>query len=317
MSRLFLIVSSILVLSIHVKAQDNPVDTLIRISPQDSLDLIYDGLFSLNEIAAFQAYEDTMNQFSEILFTDPDEKTRKLASHNMIFTLKAALNQPNSFHYGFEGMTAVSIIQPEDAKFRIFTWQFTFNNNTYRYFGAIQMNTEELTIYPLVDYSVVMGDVDRLVTDNERWLGALYYGVKKFNDGERDYYVLFGYDGNNAFSTKKLADVLWFTDSGEIRFGAPLFYVPAEKEGEEDPQPLFRYILEYKKGVTATIRYTDEFDKIMYDNLIPINDQSEGMYFNYVPDGSYQGFIWKKDRFEHVDKVFDFKLEDGEFPDGN
>ena len=316
MKNLLLVIFAGLLLSLPSLAQETSTDSIPAISTQDSLDQIYNGLFTVEDIAAFEAYEDTMNQFSEIMFTDPDEQTRKLASHNMIVTLKAALSLRNSFQYGFDGMSAVSIVMPEDEHFRIFTWQFVFNNNTFRYYGAIQMNADELTLHPLVDYSVVMGDVDRMITDNQRWIGALYYGVKRFNDGERDYYVLFGYDGNNAFSTKKLADVLWFTDEGALRFGAPLFHIPGEVD-KPKPEPLFRYVLEYKKGVTATIRYTNEFDKIMFDNLIPVNDQSEGMYFNYVPDGSYQGFIWEKDRFIHVDKVFDFKLEDGEFPDGN
>ena len=275
-----------------------------------SLSVNAQAQLNASDTLAFEAYEDTINQFSEIMFTAPDEKTRKLASHNMILSLKEALERPLSYEYGFPGLNAISIVQPRDKVFRIFTWQYTFNNNTYRYYGAIQMRSDSLILHPLVDYSVVMDNVERLVTDNERWIGALYYDVVKVSDGKQDYYTLFGYDGNNAFSTKKLADVLWFTEDGEIRFGAPIF-----DTGEKIPA--FRFILEYKKGVTATIRYAEEFGKILYDHLIPADDKSEGMYFNYVPDGSYEGFEWKKGMWQYVEKVFDFKLEDGEFPDGN
>ena len=34
----------------------------------------------------------------------------------------------------------------------------------------------------------------------------------------------------------------------------------------------------------------------------------------YIPDGSYEGFKWKDGQWVHVDKIFDFKLQDGQFP---
>ena len=246
-------------------------------------------------------------------------KERQAASHDIIRTLKTALTKKNSFYYDFANISSISIVKPEDERFRIFTWQFTFNNNTYRYFGALQKNNEDLELYPLVDYSVVMEDVDRMVTDNERWIGALYYDIVKVSDGKTDYYTVFGYDGNNAFSTKKIADVLWFTELGEIRFGAPIFIAPEteneKKEKKEEDAPLFRYILEFKKGVSAGINYSHEHNKIIFDHLIPVDDASKGMYFNYVPDGSYHGFEWVNDQWIFIDKIFHFTLKDGEFPD--
>jgi len=75
--------------------------------------------------------------------------------------------------------------------------------------------------------------------------------------------------------------------------------------------------MEFKKGASAGIRYSHEYNKIVFDHLIPMDDKSEGMYFNYVPDGSYNGFEWKRGNWVYIDKLFNFKLKDGEFPTGN
>ena len=36
--------------------------------------------------------------------------------------------------------------------------------------------------------------------------------------------------------------------------------------------------------------------------------------FTYIPDGDYEGFKWKNGRWVHIDKVFTYKLEDGQAP---
>jgi hypothetical protein len=286
--------TSILTFSLYCLFNLTGLDGFAQISRPDSIRL--------------EAYTDTINALSDEMFTNPDERLRMQANHQIIRTLKNALLIENSFQYGFPELTSISVVQPEDGRFRIFTWQFTFNNNTYRYFGAIQKNNPQLELYPLVDYSVLMDKTERITTDNDHWIGALYYDVVKVSDGKQDYYTVFGYDGNNAFSTKKIADVLWFGEDGGIRFGAPIF-----DTGEKEP--LFRYTMEFKKDVSAGISFSQEYQKIIFDHLIPVDDQSEGMYFNYVPDGSYEGFEWVNGHWSYIDKVFHFTLKDGEFPD--
>lgn len=260
---------------------------------------------------ALRAWEDSINRYCDDLFENPVQRKRQEASNHIISALKTALLTPRSFEFPFDRLESIAIVQPADSAFRIFTWQLAYDNNTYRYFGAIQMNRDSLPLYPLIDYSVLMSDdVSRLVTDNERWYGALYYDIVRVSTDTMHYYTVFGYDGNNAMSTKKVADVLWFTPEGDVRFGAPIFDL-----GEEHPR--FRYVMEFKKGAAAGIRYSREYEKIVFDHLIPINKESEGMYFNYVPDGSYDAFEWNGGSWTIIDKLFHFKLEDGEFPTGN
>jgi hypothetical protein len=259
----------------------------------------------------FQAYEDTLNAYSDSLFNSSSEPNRIFASQAIAKNLTKALKRENSFQYGFPNLKAISVLQAQDQTFKIFTYQLIRKNNTYKYFGAVQMNSPTLQLIPLIDKSDMMDDdVSTLLADNNNWLGALYYNIHKVKVGDQDYYTIFGYDGNNALSTKKIIDVLWFASDGSIKFGAPLFDVK-EKELK------YRFIIEYRKEVAAGANYSDEMKKIIFDHLIPEDPAAEGQYFTYVPDGSYDGFEWKKDRwvfFEHLETQ---KLKDGEFPIGN
>lgn len=263
------------------------------------------------ELSYFKAYEDTINTYSDSLFNSESEKTRKLASYDIIRTLKTALKKDNSYLYAFSNLKAISIVEPEDKTFKIFTWQLILNNNTYKYFGAIQMNSPKLKLFPLLDQSDMLDQTEFpvIISNNEVWIGALYYDIKKVKKGKNVYYTLFGYDGNNVLSTKKIVDVLWFKD-GEVRLGAPIF-----DTGEEELD--CRFIIEYRKGVSASLKYSEEEQKIIVDHLIPENEGGEGQYYTYVPDGSYDGFEWKKGVWVFISKLFNFELQDGEFPMGN
>ena len=55
---------------------------------------------------------------------------------------------------------------------------------------------------------------------NNQWIGALYYQLVTIKRGKRNYYVLFGWDGNNDRSNKKIAEVL--SISRGLTFGAPI-----------------------------------------------------------------------------------------------
>jgi hypothetical protein len=71
--------------------------------------------------------------------------------------------------------------------------------------------------------------------------------------------------------------------------------------------------MEYKKAGNARMNYDKEMDMIVYDHLVSeSNDPSKA--YTLVPDGDYQGFKWVNGRWTQVDKIFDYKLQDGQAP---
>ena len=107
-------------------------------------------------------------------------------------------------------------------------------------------------------------------------------------------------------------DVLSFDDqTGEPVFGAPII---SFKEDTGKIKPIAnRFSIEYKKEARALMNYNPEMDMIIYDHLISEDDQP-GRKETYIPDGDFEGFKWQNGQWVHVDKVFNFSVKDGEFP---
>jgi hypothetical protein len=163
------------------------------------------------------------------------------------------------------------------------------------------MNKKDLQLYPLFDYSDSINRPADTVLTNESWMGALYYNIHQVKaKGGQVYYMLFGWDGNDLLSSKKLIDVLYFDKTGKPKFGAPLF----EFTGEQAAEKPVRFILEYKRDAGITLNYNPEQKMIVFSHLVPPNDKSADARFTYLPDGSYDGFRWKGDKWKYVDNVY-------------
>ena len=59
--------------------------------------------------------------------------------------------------------------------------------------------------------------------------------------------------------------------------------------------------------------YDEDMGMIMYDHLISETNEP-AKKFTYVPDGDYEAFKWVNGKWQHVEKVFTFKLLDGQAP---
>ena len=61
------------------------------------------------------------------------------------------------------------------------------------------------------------------------------------------------------------------------------------------------------------VNYVSDLDMILVDHLISETDQPE-LASTMVPDGDNEGYKWERGKWVHIDKVFTFKLRDGEAP---
>ncbi|MBK6273466.1 MAG: hypothetical protein IPF58_01680 [Saprospirales bacterium] len=94
-------------------------------------------------------------------------------------------------------------MEPEDHSFKIFTWYTRSDEDLYKYYGTIQLKSDTLKMFPLIDYSDFTDNQEQVVVDNNNWIGCMYYGIKTVKSGKNTFYTLFGWDGNNATSNKK------------------------------------------------------------------------------------------------------------------
>jgi hypothetical protein len=251
------------------------------------------------DIQQMAAYEDTLGVLSFRLQNDTSSDQRLIACHQMIRVLKTALKIDNSFHFGFPRLAAVSIIAPPDSNFRIFTWQLFDNDSSYRYFGAIQMRSKEVKLFPLIDRSHDIEDPLSSTLTHDQWYGGLYYNLISFGTKKQPKYLLFGFDGFSFFEKQKIVDVLTFDADGKPQFGAEVFEWP---EGFSHAPDQKRLILQYASEAKVRCNFDPLYDMVLFDHLIPCAT-SYGQVAN-VPDGSLDGLKLEKGRWKYIDKVF-------------
>lgn len=265
------------------------------------------------EIKQFKTKQDSLKKHANNIINGKDAAVRFRSDSNFTKILVRSLLLKNSFYFPFDSLKAISRLYSPDSLFRIFTWQVVKDDNYCRQRGFIQMKTNDgsLKMFPLIDFSEFTEADTDTITNHLGWIGAVYYRIIVKEHLNKKYYTLLGYDENNIRSTKKWIDVMWFDEKGAPTFGLPAAFSFAK---DSIPKPgVKRFLLEYKKDARARVQYDEEMDMILYDHLISESNEPKKRY-TLIPDGDYEGFQWTNGQWLHIDKVFDFKLKDGEAP---
>lgn len=254
--------------------------------------------------------EDSLKLLSQAMVFNEEAPERFRSDSTFTRTFVRALKTRNSFFFPFDSLNISKLYSP-DSTFRIFTWQMKRDEYVLLQKGAIQMNTPDgsLKLFPLFDYSMFTPKPGDSVRTRNNWIGAIYYRiVMKEYDG-RKYYTLLGFDDFTVSSNKKWMEVLHF-ENGEPVFGGPFI---SFKEDSVKRPTMARYSIEYKKEARTFFNYDPELDMIIVDHLVSDSDEPEKKS-TYVPDGDYEAFQWKNGQWVHVNKLFNQRLKDGEFP---
>ncbi|MDP4260422.1 MAG: hypothetical protein Q8937_19500 [Bacteroidota bacterium] len=256
--------------------------------------------------------EDTMRVLADSALNANNPSTRFLSDSQFVRVLVRTLRTKNSFYYPFDSIRTVSHLYSPDSAFRIFTWEMQKDSYTFLQEGAIQINTPDgsLKLFPLFDASMFTSKPQDSVRTRRNWIGAIYYKIVLKTFEGKKYYTMLGFDDFTLASTKKWMEVMTFNDHGEPVFGAPviLFHDDSTRK-----KPQYRFNIEYKKEAATRFNYDPEMDMIVYDHLVSEDDEPTRKD-TYVPDGDFEGFKWTDGKWVHVDKVFNYKLKDGEFP---
>lgn len=254
-------------------------------------------------------WEDTLAILSYAVVNDSLAEYRFAACRKMIPMLVQALKVENSFRYPFERLKSVSIQYPQDSSFRIFTWQLYVDKDEYHYYGAIQMNAPQLKLFPLIDRSSNVADIEQEELTPDTWYGAVYYNLKECKGPQGKYYLLFGFDGFEFFRKRKIVDVLTFRD-GKPVFGAPVFVHETKGRPVRTKKRLY---LEYSAAASVRLNYDEALELLIFDHLIPMAGQhGEGMVM--APDGSYEGYIFEKGLWKYQEKVLHTIMDEAPRP---
>ncbi|MGN6569523.1 MAG: hypothetical protein ACTHJ0_16305 [Flavipsychrobacter sp.] len=294
---LLIVAGFILFFSSHLLAQDNTT-----------------GGLSAESRAYLHAMEDSLITTADSMYTAYIPDTRPAYCERFVRQLIKALKVPDSYKYPFDSLgKKINIMYPDDNSFRIFNWNINPTPVTSRYYGAIQMPTEQLKLYPMIDYSEEIGRyAEDSALSRTKWYGALYYRIITHEVDGKKIYTLFGLNASSPISNKKVMDPLVMTDNGPV-FGAQIFNINSQTS---PGTPIYRFIIEYKKEVQASMNWDDDMKVVYFDKLVSqVNDPNRK--YTYVPSGQYDGFKWQDDQWKYVADLIPVQpLKDGEAPSG-
>jgi hypothetical protein len=228
------------------------------------------------------------------------------ASDKFKIDFKKVLKDKDAFKYPFDSLcnlNGIKSIKSSDDKVRIFTWGIknTFES-TYRYYGLVlRREGSKQFLMDLVDNEDPVNARMLGIIDFNNWYGAMYSEIVTQKLGSKKYYTLLGWDGNSGSSNIRIIDVMTFSSkSGKL--GAPIFKNQKEK--------LNRVYFEYTETASINVNYESKYKRIMFDHLIPQTPDMKGFYSFYIPDFSYDCYVWKKDGWNLMEDVIGVNQED-------
>ncbi|MEJ7559098.1 MAG: hypothetical protein WKF66_12375 [Pedobacter sp.] len=243
-------------------------------------------------------YQDSLIKISDDMANSQTTGERFAKNAVFIKTLVNSLKTHSSFSYPFDSLKRVSIVKAPDNSFRIISWFVPLDDGSYRFFGTVQMGTKDgkLKLFPLLDNTDNIADPN-LLGNNKSWYGARYYEVVPvIVSGRQPYYLLLGWKGNSAKTTKKVLDVLSF-EKDEPVFGKPIF------DGSKGITTKNRIIFEYNKLNSMTLTFDKTTNMVVFDHLAPFSEDMVGNFEYYASDLSFDAYKVQNGRLKLIENV--------------
>jgi hypothetical protein len=256
-----------------------------------------ESYFSENE-KTLKVLFDSLFKRDETRFLRTDIEKKSINDTIQKIFLETLLNK-ESFNYTFDSLKHIGKIYSKDKLVRTITWNIKFSDGSFKYYGFIQHKNErknKINSYVLTDKSDSIINPESAVLTNYNWFGALYYSIYDYSVGNKNYYILFGWDGNNYYTNKKIIEILTFNNSGKPIFGKSVFKMDSKMQK--------RVIFEHSIKASMTCKYNETAEAIVFDHLSPPKSSQKGQYQFYGPDGSFDGLQLIKGKWVLIPEIF-------------
>lgn len=252
------------------------------------------GLHAQN--TTWEQYDEELSTMGKIILTDTNSTERKAAVEHVNDLFNTLLQDPATFKKKFVKSDFFSVLYPTDSSFRILTGQHFIKDEEYRYYGGIQKASGGFIPFTDRSYENFSEGITNEELRADEWQGALYYRLFDCKLKGDKYYLLLGYNAHSFFNKQKVIEVLSFDQDGRPLFGKDVFIRDSTDYGDDR----LRYIYTYSADVAMKLNYDNEEKMIVLDHLIPMREIFVGQGDTYVPDGTYEGFKYKRGRWRHI-----------------
>ena len=258
------------------------------------------GLFAKDKEVNLSAKIRQLVELRQATINAANDEQRLAADNEFRKFLKDALNDPSSFKKSFDTIPQLADLRSGDGYFRMINWNVPLDDQTHRYRCYIQFydkKEKEFKVFDLKQgYRDLEGEVRKVFSEKD-WYGALYYKIipsKTRKTGSKRTYMLLGWDGHDEFSTIKVVEVMTITKKG-VRFGADIF--------DTEQRNIKRFILEYKADASVSLHYDDKKKRIIFNQLVPMEPDLEGMREFYIPVMQFDALEWKKRKWRYINDI--------------
>jgi hypothetical protein len=246
-------------------------------------------IFCIHTLFAQSPVDDALHRQLKVLGSNIPESGKKVASDSLEFLLTSFLKQPGSFAITPK-VEHLGKAAAGDGNLNIYSWNYQGDDNLYKYGCIIQHKTKDgqLEVTALKDTRDDI-PVDEVLKPDE-WYGCLYYAVIVKTKRKKTSYTLLGWDGNNNIMARKVIDVLNFKSNNEPVLGASVFKM--------DRTTQKRVVFKFSATGSMVLVYDPAYKRIIFDHLSPSTPELEGQYQYYGSDFSYDGFKFRKGKWE-------------------
>ena len=197
----------------------------------------------------------------------------------------------------------VSQIYAPDSSFSMVTWYVALEDFKYSYYGCFMQNGKPPVM--LTQSSAFNKSMQYEFHDAEFWYGALYYNLIESGPGE---YLIFGYNANGEFENAKVADYLIVDEQG-FSLGKEVF------QDKEDPSlNLTKLFVTYSADASVNLNYNAGMNMIVHDHLQQRMGRLPNQGPTFVPDGTYEGYVFQEGKWVYKEKLFDHSYGEDNAP---
>lgn len=258
-------------------------------------------VFSHASGQAVPALSQLRERGSKLLDDKLTDQEKKSHAEFFLKGLEVFLEENGPDSVSLQSLPFVSCLSSPDGFVRVYTWALKRSDDSYQAFGLVYVKPAkkgEPRIFVLEDKSETLKNAEVKNLSRSSWLGCIYYGmyeISKISKGGRPMYLLLGYGGHYPPVRRKVAEILTFSNTGEVQFGAPVF--------QAETKTFNRIVLEFSAKANVSLKYYPERRMLVYDFLAPQSEKHLGNPAFYGPVGSYDAFELKGKVFKYVKDV--------------
>jgi len=254
--------------------------------------------------------QDSLSKLSSLIWKQKTDSGSLKANEVFFAKFQSVLKSESSITVPLDSIWGITRVASDNGKVRVFTWNVPLIDGTNKYFGFIQFIQDSLFLVPLRSVENDPADFETRKLSPQIWYGAIYYKMIEVKIGSQKAYTLLGWDGYTPNSNRKLIDIMYVDNTGNVIFGMPVFKTDRGlksrviKEYAEKANMLLRY--DYQSILVKRGKKVKKENAwlIVMDRLVPMDQSMKGMHKYFVASGEiYDGYLFKDGYWTLVEDI--------------